>query len=161
MNDFDGVSRQFEKEITEYTVQARSEAISVIDEMRRLIEKGLDPDTRIFVWGREIDIHPKNKNHPEDEGVHQTVMRVLLEEIPTGLEKKKDVGWNNSTSEKVKYHGKSQTGVRLEYSVIPPGCHIEERQVIIEAKPAEPERVEVRRVIICQGPNGETEEVVD
>jgi len=159
LGDTEGVEKLFKDKAQEYVLQARSEAISVIDEMKKLVQKGLDPGTPIWVWGKEINIKAAPEREEVSKEVHSTVLQVLLDE--TGeLKKSKEAAWYKYP-DRVKYSGKTPSGVQLDYVAVPPGCYSEERTVIIAAKPAEPERSEIKRVLVCQGPGGTTEEIIE
>jgi hypothetical protein len=159
LGDTEGVEKLFKDKAQEYVLQARSEAISVIDEMKKLVQKGLDPGTPIWVWGKDISIMVAPRREEVSKEVHNTVLQVLLDE--TGeLKKSKEAAWF-VYPDRVKYSGKTPSGVQLDYVAVPPGCYVEERTVIIAAKPAEPEREEIKRVLICRGPDGTSEEIIE
>ncbi len=88
LGDVKGVEKLFEDEGQKYVLEARSEAIVIIDEMKKLIQKGLSPETAIYIWGKEIQIKVAPDRSPVEETLHSTMIQVLLDESEGGKLKK-------------------------------------------------------------------------
>jgi len=161
LGEADKVLEFFNQKGTDYWNEANAEALILAETMREMVEKGLPPETAVYVYGKSLEVKPSKPQEEVPKEEHELVLKVLLDESPGGLKKSLSKGIGTWWPDKASYEGKNRLGVRVEYSAIPPGCRVEEREEIVPAKPAEPERTVMKKVLICEGKNGTTEEIVE
>jgi len=128
--------------------QTEKDAKMVVEAMAELVKLGLPESTVVWVYGQRINVTDKTmiKNTPE------LVVQVVTE--ATGKLKKS----RSSEEDAVEYKGTMPTGVRVDFVAVPPGCRVEERE---ETIPAVEEHIVKKRVLICSGPDGTTEEIIE